>query len=81
MATKDEKFVLSLYKLAKAKGDLHAPFNRYELGKQMGFNPKSVDGICAMLFQANFIRKSGDEDDIYLSDNGLSLVRSLLGED
>ena len=78
--TKDEHFVLELYKAAQAANDLEETFNRYEIGSKASLHPKAVNAICRLLIQANFIRKNGEEG-IYLTPHGLKLAKQLLGED
>ena len=77
--TKDEKLILCLYETAMQAGDLHAHFNRYDIGKKIGLHPKGIDTICVLLLQANFIKK-GDGSNIYLTSNGESLALRLLKE-
>lgn len=77
--TKDEKFMLALYEEALKTDDLERPFNRYEIGSKIGLHPKASDTICTLLLQANFIRKESKEE-VYLTEHGLQLVKSLLAE-
>lgn len=77
--TKDERYVLWLYKIAKEDGNLEGTYSRYEVGQMAGLHPKAVDTICKLLVQANFIRKDGDEG-IYLTPHGLKLCEQLIGE-
>jgi hypothetical protein len=74
--TKDEKFILSVYAAAMAKGDPHAPINRYDVGQSIGLHPKGIDTICQQHLKSNFVKK-GEDDDIYLTQNGLELVKRL----
>lgn len=77
--TKDENYVISLYRAAKETGNLETSFNRYEIGEKAGINPKAVNAICKLLVQANFIRKSSEEE-IHLTSRGVDLALRLLGE-
>lgn len=77
--TKDEQFVLWLYQMAKETGDPENPLNRYDVGVKAGLHEKGVNAICKLLVQANFIKKSGEED-VYLTPHGISLAERLLGE-
>ncbi len=77
--TKDENFVIWLYRTAVESGDLEGSFNRYDVGTRAGVNPKAVNAICKLLIQANFIRKSSQED-IRLTPHGEQLALRLLGE-
>lgn len=74
--TKDEIYLLRLFKLAKALGGPCEEVDRYAVGKAMGQNDKSVDNIVKLLAQTNFIKK-GDENNIYLTDQGKALVDTL----
>lgn len=77
--TKDERFVLQLYKVAKEAGDLEKCFNRYDVGEAIGLHSRGVNAICRLLVQANFVRKVGEEE-VYLTSHGLKLAEQLLGE-
>lgn len=77
--TKDERFVLALYKIAQESGDLEGNINRYKAGESIGLHYRAVDAICRLLVQANFIKKAG-EDEIYLTPHGIKLAEQLLGE-
>ena len=75
--TTDERFLLKIYQMASALGDPHAPLDRYAVGRAIGHNDKGVNATVRWLAQANFI-KHGDTNQIYLTDNGLSLSLQLL---
>ncbi len=77
--TKDERYMICAYEEASKKGDFSTILNRYEIGNLIGIHPRGVDTICALLIQANFIKKSG-QTDIYLTKNGEDLVLRLLSE-
>jgi predicted transcriptional regulator len=77
--TKDERFVICLYENASKAEDLRKSFNKYEIGVQIGLQPKAVNTICKLLIQANFIKKNG-EIEIFLTSHGESLALRLLGE-
>jgi Mn-dependent DtxR family transcriptional regulator len=77
--TKDENYVLWLYRLAQESGDLENSFDRYVIGQKAGINPKAVNAICKLLIQANFIKKAGEEQ-VKLTKNGEQLAIRLLGE-
>jgi predicted transcriptional regulator len=78
--TKDERFVLALYKKAKESGDIEGTYNRYEVGSSIGLQFRAVDAICRLLIQANFIKKKKGEEDIYLTSHGIKLAEKLLEE-
>jgi Mn-dependent DtxR family transcriptional regulator len=74
--TKDELFLVKLFDLASR---LKSPFetvDRYKVGQAIGQNDRSVDNIVRMLAQANFIKKA-EGNSIYLTESGVSLVKSL----
>lgn len=75
--TKDELFMIMLYKIANTRGDQFAEVNRYEVGKAIGQNDKGVNAIVNLLAQANFVKK-GEDSAIYLTPHGVSLVEQLL---
>lgn len=74
--TKDEKFMVALYEAAMIKGGTYEPSNRFVIGTALGIHLKAINTICRLLLQANFIKKSGEED-VYLTPHGLNLVRKL----
>jgi len=75
--TKDQRFLLRLYELAEAEGDIYIPFNRYDIGEAVGLQKRAIETICRSLLQCNFIKKSGDEA-IHLTPNGVKLVSEFL---
>lgn len=77
--TKDEQYVLWLYRLAKEAGDPEGAISRYLVGEKAGLHAKGVNAICKLLVQANFIRKAGEEE-VYLTPHGIALAERLLGE-
>ena len=77
--TKDERFVLALYKIANETGDPENTCNKYEVGNTIALHYRAVDAICRLLVQANFIKRAGEEE-IYLTPHGLKLAEQLLGE-
>lgn len=77
--TKDERFLLTIYERAMQQGDLHTPFNRYEIGQSIGMQKKANDTICRDLMQCNFLKKV-DADAVSLTSHGESLVLRILEE-
>lgn len=77
--TKDERFVISLYELARQANDLEASFNRYDVGQRVNLQERGVDAICKLLVQSNFIKKDGEEG-IFLMPRGITLAERLLNE-
>ncbi|NGX39228.1 MAG: hypothetical protein KR126chlam1_00551 [Chlamydiae bacterium] len=69
--SKEELYLLKLFKLSKSSA-----MDRYKLGNALGYHTKSVDTIVQTLTKNNFLKKDGDE--VYLTELGLSLARSLL---
>jgi len=74
--TKDENFIMSLYEEAEKTGDLENVIDRYQAGLVAHISPKGVDTICKLLLQANFIKKA-NENEAYLTPNGIRLVEKL----
>jgi len=77
--TKDERYVIALYRMAQEAGDVEQAFNRYVVGDKAGLQPKGVNAICKLLVQANFIKKRGEEE-VYLTPHGEKLALRLLDE-
>ncbi len=75
--TKDEYYMIALYEMGQEKGDFEASFNKYTIGERASVKPKAVDAICALLIQANFIKKSS-ETEVFLTEHGRSLVETQL---
>lgn len=74
--TRDELFLLKLHEVALKFGDFEQEVDKYMVGKQIGQNEKGVDNIVRHLAQANFVKK-GDDNSVYLTENGLKLVEQL----
>lgn len=70
--TKDEKFLLKLFELAREEGEI----DRYTVGRMIGMNDKGIDAIVNNLAKSNFIIK-GDDTLISLTPNGLALISHL----
>lgn len=77
--TKEERFIITLYREAKRFGDSQMPMDRYKIGKLIGEKTKSINTICQILTQSNFIKKL-EENEIRLTPNGINLAKQLLGE-
>lgn len=75
--TKDEYFLIALYEMAQAAGDLEAAFDKYAVGEKGGVSQKAVDAISRQCMRTNFIRKAS-ETAVYLTPNGCRLVEALL---
>lgn len=74
--TKDVRFIVALYDLAKETGDIYQPINKYEVGKSVGIKERAVNAITKLLVQANFIKKV-DEELVSLAQHGEELVKRL----
>jgi len=74
--TQDEKFLIKLYDLAKATNDVFSKIDMFAIGKEAHIREKAVKIIIRNLAQANFIKKA-ENDLIYLTVNGISLVEEL----
>ena len=77
--TKDELFLLKLHALATQQGNEQQPFDRFIIGRAIGQNDKGANVIARDLAQANFVKK-GEGDEVFLTENGLRLVTSLLAD-
>lgn len=75
--TQDERFMVGLYEFALRAGDVYSSQNRYDVGKAVSLNPKAVNAICKLLVQANFIKKSSEEE-VYLTTHGEKLAERLM---
>ncbi|HKY99853.1 MAG TPA: hypothetical protein VJ112_01675 [Rhabdochlamydiaceae bacterium] len=78
-ATKDERFLIKLYQMASDSGGPHEEIDRYEIGRAVGQNDRSVNAIARWLAQANFV-KNGEGRNLYLTTGGLDLVQNLLSK-
>jgi hypothetical protein len=78
--TKDELFMLKLYELASKKGDPTEPVDRYLVGKALGHHDHAINILVRDLAQTNFIKKDDEDNTIYLTPNGISLVLQLKKE-
>jgi Mn-dependent DtxR family transcriptional regulator len=74
--TKDEQFLLKLHELALLQGDPFHSVDKYAVGLAIGQNSRGVDNIVRHLAQANFVKKE-EENEVYLTQNGLNLVQLL----
>lgn len=77
--TKEEKFLIAVYEAALLHGDPHGEVNCYTVGQSIGLHPRGIETICHQLSRANFIKKS-DDDLVYVTENGLALIKLLKGE-
>jgi Mn-dependent DtxR family transcriptional regulator len=77
--TKDELFLIFLYRIVKKKGDLFASIDRYVMGRAIGQNDRGVDNIVRHLAQANFIQKE-EGSAVRLTAHGLQLAERLSAE-
>lgn len=75
--TKDELFLVKLYEFASKLGNPQEAIDRYEIGRAIGQNDRGTYVISRDLAQANFVKKAEGEA-VYLTDNGIRLVQSLL---
>lgn len=55
--TKDEKFLVALYKTALGKGDPYAECDMYPIGRALGLHDKAISTIVKLLAQINFVKK------------------------
>lgn len=77
--TKDELFLIAIYRHYQKTDEPDEPFDPGVIGKTIGYNPTSCNSMAKMLHRANFLRKK--EEGLYtLSPFGEQLARSLLNE-
>jgi hypothetical protein len=77
--TKEERFLVKLYDIAKQHEDIEQEMDLQELEHLTGMSGKAILAACNVLAQANFIRKVG-KTAIRLTSNGVELAKSLRGE-
>ena len=71
--TKEEKFLIKFYDLAKEKGDLYEEISVNEVAKATGMKEKALSVTMRMLSQANFVKKYSK--DVYaLTSHGINTV-------
>lgn len=76
--TPDERFLIELYNLAKAKGDPFLPISIRRVATAIHQKETAVKNIVKLLAQANFIQKSGDSA-IRLTQQGLAFIQNETG--
>lgn len=74
--TKEEKFLVRLYEMAKLYGDEFAPMNAEKVGQSIALHTRGIKNICNILAQTNFIKKAEDGE-VQLTPHGLKLVMEL----
>ena len=74
--TKEERFILQLYKEALKCNNIYEPLDCYEIGESIGYSERLVKNTVKILAQINFIRKKGASE-ISITDLGIELVNSL----
>ena len=74
--TAEEKYLIKLYEMANNAGDIYSEVDMFLVGKQVGIKEKTVKILIRNLAQTNFIKKS-ENDLVYLTPNGLSLIIDL----
>ena len=57
--TPDELFLIKLYQIASAKGDLYRPVEIAQVAKAICYKETAVKNIVNMLAQTNFLKKVG----------------------
>ena len=77
--TKDERFLIELYKAAVASGNPDEAINPQPIIKRLGYKELLIKDIVKLLAKANFIKVYGPEE-IVVTENGRNLARSLLGQ-
>jgi Mn-dependent DtxR family transcriptional regulator len=75
--TKEETFLIKLHALSLKKGSPHLEIDRYEIGRALGYNDRSVNNMVQTLAQTNFLKR-GEDNNVFLTEHGLKLVNLLL---
>lgn len=73
--TKDELFLCTVAKVTN--NDTSKTVSRYEIGRMIQQNNKSVDNTVQILVKTNFMKRAGDID-VSITEQGLRLVDMLL---
>ena len=74
--TADEKFLLKIYELASASGDLKNEVDAIFVGHEIGENDKKIQNIVKLLSRSSFIKKI-DDNNVILTQKGIDLVEEL----
>jgi Mn-dependent DtxR family transcriptional regulator len=77
VVTKDERFLIELYRFAAAHGDPEGVVNPVQIAQKLGYKEHLTKEILKGLRQANLIRIYGPEE-ILLTERGREVARSLL---
>ncbi len=75
--TKDERFLLELFKAAEASGNPDEAVNPQPIIKRLGYKELLIKDIVKLLAKANFIKVYGPQE-IVVTENGRNLAKSLL---
>ena len=75
--TKEERYLLKLHAIAKAKGNQFTEVNAYSVGEALKFGKPSTTAIIKILAMSHLIKKINDQT-IALTVNGETLVNELL---
>lgn len=75
--TKEERFLIELYRKTIDLKNKEKTFDSFVLGKILGMSQRLIKTTIQILAQANFIKKL-DNTKILLTEHGEKLVKSLL---
>ncbi len=75
--TRDEKFLLELFKESKGSSREKTGIDPDHISKKLGLSERQTKTILRWLFQANII-KTLEGNQIYLTSHGESVARSLI---
>lgn len=78
--TKEMRFIIALYKLARDRNDFDTPINTHEVAQVIGLHDKSVQLMCKGLRRSNFIKILDEENNVSITPQGIALAKSLLGQ-
>lgn len=73
--TPDERFLIQLHNIAKAKGNPFVPVSIRRVAEAIHQKETAVKNIIKLLAQANFIQKMGDSA-VRLTQQGLAFINN-----
>lgn len=77
--TKDERFLIEIYRTIKASGNFNNSINPLQIAKKQGYKELLMKEILKGLRQANLIKIYGPEE-ITITERGIVVAQSLMKE-
>lgn len=75
--TPDERFLIKLFEIASAKGDVFSEIEIKVIAAGIGYKETATKNMVKLLAQANFIKKA-DDTLVYLTPRGVDFVNDEL---